>query len=239
MRRGILPAEGSRILALTKTRCRKRPLVTRPSWPTLAKRVRGKKIQSIGRHGKRLLLELDSQDTLVIEPRMTGLVLLDEPPTQDHVRFQVKLENAQCPHVQYWDRRGLGQIHLLDTSQRSAFFDRKRIGPDALAITPAELRERLCQRQIAVKVGLLDQKAVAGIGNIYASEILHLAKVDPRRRCLDISSPEWKRIYGKMQQVLEKAIELEGSTLGDGTYRNALNHPAAIKTIIVFMIVTV
>jgi formamidopyrimidine-DNA glycosylase len=72
-------------------------------------------------------------------------------------------------------------------------------------------------------VALLDQRVVAGIGNLYASEILHQAGVHPQRRCDQLQGDEWTRLYMAMGEVLRTAIQYEGSTLSDGTYRNALN----------------
>ena len=75
----------------------------------------------------------------------------------------------------------------------------------------------------AIKVALLDQKVVAGVGNLYASELLHLAAVHPAKRCSQLSRMDWERVHQQMQHVLGEAIKYEGSTLSDGTYRNALN----------------
>jgi formamidopyrimidine-DNA glycosylase len=75
----------------------------------------------------------------------------------------------------------------------------------------------------AVKVAMLDQRAVAGIGNLYASEILHLAGIHPAHRCDKLTRAQWQRVADATHSVLETAIRYEGSTLGDGTYRNALN----------------
>jgi formamidopyrimidine-DNA glycosylase len=74
-----------------------------------------------------------------------------------------------------------------------------------------------------IKVALLDQRALAGVGNLYASEILHLAGVHPQRQCDMLQRAQWQRIHAALVEVLELAIRYEGSTLGDGTYRNALN----------------
>ncbi|WP_430454567.1 hypothetical protein [Rhodopirellula europaea] len=68
---------------------------------------------------------------------------------------------------------------------------------------------------------MLDQSAVAGIGNLYAAEILFLAGVDPRTRCDRLTKPQWERIHPAIMLVLQDAINHEGSTLSDGTYRNA------------------
>jgi formamidopyrimidine-DNA glycosylase len=74
-----------------------------------------------------------------------------------------------------------------------------------------------------VKVALLDQRAVAGVGNLYASEILHLARIHPARPCDELARRHWNAIAAAAREVLETAIRYEGSTLSDGTYRNALN----------------
>jgi formamidopyrimidine-DNA glycosylase len=83
----------------------------------------------------------------------------------------------------YWDRRGLGNIRLLTPQQYDVAFGPDVLGPDALAMTADLYRERLGRSSRPVKVALLDQHAVAGIGNLYASEILHVAGVHPGRPC--------------------------------------------------------
>ena len=97
------------------------------------------------------------------------------------------------------------------------------LGPDALALSAEELRERLHSSRRAIKVALLDQRAVAGVGNLYASEILHLARVHPAKRCDLLTAAQWEAIHARLLEVLHLAIRHEGSTLSDGTYRNALN----------------
>lgn len=93
-----------------------------------------------------------------------------------------------------------------------------KIGPDALDIDFATLRRRLAPRRTAVKVALLDQKAVAGIGNIYASEALHRAKIHPAEPCARLSHRHWRRLHAAIREVLTEAVALQGSTLTDGTY---------------------
>jgi formamidopyrimidine-DNA glycosylase len=112
---------------------------------------------------------------------------------------------------------------LFSADEFDAAFGPEKLGPDALAMTAELFRQQLGGSKRAVKVAMLDQRAVAGIGNLYASEILHVAEVHPARRCDKITRVQWQRIADATQQVLETAIRYEGSTLGDGTYRNALN----------------
>jgi formamidopyrimidine-DNA glycosylase len=103
------------------------------------------------------------------------------------------------------------------------------LGPDALTISPEEFVDAFSKKQREIKVALLDQAAVAGVGNLYASEILHLAAVHPQARCNRLSKKQYQRIHKCMVEVLELAIEHEGSTLSDGTYRNALNDPGGYQ----------
>ncbi|MBC8115854.1 MAG: formamidopyrimidine-DNA glycosylase, partial [Candidatus Saccharimonas sp.] len=125
--------------------------------------------------------------------------------------------------VWFWDRRGLGTVRLFGPGELERDLGPTKLGPDALSFNSALWRERLGSTSRAVKVALLDQKLVAGIGNLYASEILHVAGIDPHRTADSLRSAEVKRLAAAVRSVLEMAIQHEGSTLGDGTYRNALN----------------
>jgi formamidopyrimidine-DNA glycosylase len=181
--------------------------------------------------GKRVVLRLDDGLRLVFEPRMTGLVLLDQPPTQEHLRIGIRLvgANGEPFELKFWDRRGLGQVALYSAEEFHRRFDHQRIGPDALAVSARVLRERLAKSSSPIKVALLDQRKIAGVGNLYASEILHRAGIDPRTRCREMSSNQWTRVHYQLRRVLRAAIRHEGSTLADGTYRNALNEAAGYQ----------
>src|SRR5262245_58576523 len=231
MRRGIAAVSGSRILGAERERCRRRPILVQPAGSALGRRVAGRRIEEVARLGKRVVLKLDSGDRLIFEPRMTGLVLVADPPTVEHLRFRLDLADGPIPHVWYWDRRGLGSVRLLDERQFATQLGNGYLGPDALALSADELRERLVSSRRAIKVALLDQKAVAGIGNLYASEILHLARIHPAKRCDLLKPDQWAAIHTRMLEVLHLAIQHEGSTLSDGTYRNALNQSGGYQNL--------
>ncbi len=222
MRRGVLPIVGSRIESAERPPCKLRPILLRPRIDAFDRRVRGKQIVNVGRRGKRVMIELEDAQTIVIEPRMTGLVLLADPPGKEHLRLRLNLVGGPKQQLLFWDRRGLGTVRLLRPGEIAKLVDAK-LGVDALTITAEQLRDRLGSSRRAVKVALLDQSAVAGIGNLYAAEILFLAGVDPRTRCDRLTRPQWDRIQRATVLVLAEAIRHEGSTLSDGTYRNALN----------------
>lgn len=225
MVRGIRPfVEGRRIEAVRRCRCACKPISIRPRFPTLAKRVRGETVVAVRRVAKRVVFDLSSTDAIVIEPRMTGLMLLADPPDREHLRLEFRLSaGPEFDAVRFWDRRGLGTVRLFRSSEFARELGPSKLGPDALSVGRAAWRE-LCQRtQRAVKVALLDQKWVAGIGNLYASEILHVARIHPETGADRLSAKQVGRLADAVQAVLTEAIDNEGSTLGDATYRNALN----------------
>ncbi len=229
MRRGILPIVGSRVEDFRSGDCAKRPILIAPSPAVFKRRIIGKKITEIGRVGKRVVVHLDSADAMIFEPRMTGLVLLAAPPTIEHLRLKIALSGGKHKELLFWDRRGLGLVRLVTPKEFGALYGLDKLGPDALALTSEELQSRLETSKRPIKVALLDQRALAGVGNLYASEILHLAGVHPERTCDRISRPQWQRIHAAILEVLNLAIRYEGSTLGDGTYRNALNEQGGFQ----------
>ena len=229
MCRGILGVTGGRIRDVERVVCRRKPIAIAPRIDRFRRRVVGRTVRAVERVGKRIVLRLDSADAIVLEPRMTGLVLVTKPPTPEHLRFRCRLAGSRTRELLYWDRRGLGNVRLYSPAEFAAAFGPHKLGPDALTMTATLFREHLGPSRRAVKVALLDQRAVAGIGNLYASEILHAAGIHPERRCDKITRREWQAIADATHAVLEAAIRYEGSTLGDGTYRNALNQAGSYQ----------
>lgn len=224
MRRGIAAIQGGRVVDVVRPKSpRLRPMTIEPAAPRLRARMKGARVTEVSRTGKRVVLVLDTRDRLVFEPRMTGLVLLRDPPTEEHVRLRVRLGGAPCEEVIFWDRRGLGTLRLLDEQGFAAACGPPKIGPDALGLSLATLRAQLEARRRPIKVALLDQAALAGVGNIYAAEALHRARIHPARSCDAITPAEWAALHRALQDVLEEAIRCEGSTLSDRTYRTALS----------------
>lgn len=223
MRRGIAAIAGSRIVAAVRVPCRRRPILVQPRPAALARRLVGQSVDAVDRLGKRVVVRMAGGDSLIFEPRMTGLVLVADPPTEEHLRFRLDLAGGPILHVWYWDRRGLGSVRLLTGRQLAEQLGGGQLGPDALQLSAPDLQARLARSRRAIKVALLDQRAVAGIGNLYASEILHLARIHPARRCDQLTKAQWQRVHACLLEVLHEAILHEGSTLSDGTYRNALN----------------
>lgn len=232
MCRGLDCVVGGRIIAVEFPRSRVRPLAITPAPATLGRRITDRTLAAVRRRGKRVVLELAGDDRsadvlwLAIEPRMTGLMLVAEPPSSDHVRLVLELDHGRRDRPQrvlFWDRRGLGTITLYDRAGLEAACGAAKLGPDGLEVTGVDLAARLGRSRRAVKPALLDQRAVAGIGNIYAAEILFRVGIDPRSPCRRLSAEAWERIASAARSVLAEAVRFEGSSIGDETYRTTDN----------------
>ncbi len=217
MRRGIAAVAGCTIRDCRRPRSRLQSIEITPGLRSLRRRIVGRKIASVGRVGKRIVLELDSRDRLVIEPRMSGSVILANPRDRTHLRLVFEFSDPVA-QLLFWDQRGLGVVRLLSPAEFQSRYGSDKIGPDALEITAAELRDRLKKSGRAIKVALLDQKALAGIGNIYASETLHRVGIHPATPCNRLTPRQWTKLHAAMGKVLREALRRQGSTLADNVY---------------------
>ena len=229
MRRGIAPVVDSRIEDVWRPKSRLQPIEITPRFSDFRRRAVGRSIVGVSRVGKRVVVELDSDDRIVFEPRMTGRLLLSEPPDTEHLRLIFDLSGGPIPQLLFWNLRGLGVVRLLSPRQFDKRLGPDKLGPDALQVSAEELRDRFHKSSRAVKVALLDQRSLAGIGNLYASEILHRARIHPEAACNELRPADWKELQASMQEVLEEAIRHQGSTLSDGTYRNAQNEAGGFQ----------
>jgi len=221
---------GSRISEVLLPPCACRPIQIFPGIEEMRQTSHGERIAAVRRRAKRVVIQLENEHAFVIEPRMTGLMLLGDPPDREHLRFEWRLISGRRRFsVWFWDRRGLGTLKLLNPEELEKLLTGPVLGPDALELTLEHLRNRLGKTDRPVKVALLDQKLIAGIGNLYASEILHLAGISPATASSKISTSRLERLLSATQEVLQLAIRYEGSTLGDGTYRNALNQDGSYQ----------
>ncbi|MFO0941703.1 MAG: DNA-formamidopyrimidine glycosylase [Pirellulales bacterium] len=228
MRRGLLPIVGRRIQSVTTPPCSCKPISIKPSMIEIASELIGQKVQDISRIGKRVLIETNLW-ALVLQPKMTGLATLGDVPDPGHVRLLIQLSGRPKLCTQFWDRRGLGTVEMIAKDQVHSQLVEGRLGPDALAITEDEFHHRLTVTRREVKVALLDQKILAGVGNLYASEMLFAARINPQLPASQLSKRQTKKLHQVMLKILNTAILHEGSTLSDGTYRNALNEAAGYQ----------
>jgi len=213
--------EGRTLLKVEFLECTRRPIPVLPSRKQFEAQA-GRTVTKVGRLGKRALFFLDSGSVMIIEPRMTGLLLVSSAPSEEHRRvcWHFPKQRGKSDTVEFWDRRGLGTLSLLSADQFAEL--QQRLGPDALEIKVDEWTQRLMKTSRPIKVALLDQSLVAGIGNLYASEILHRSGISPKRKASRLRMSEINKMAEATLQILSTAIRYEGSTLNDGTYRNAL-----------------
>src|SRR6476469_3331067 len=135
MRRGILGIVGSRVTDVERVTCRRRPIEIAPRIDRFRRRAVGCYVTNVGRVGKRVIVHLDSGDAIVLEPRMTGLVLVADPPTPEHLRFRCCLTGKRIREFLYWDRRGLGNVRLLSPKEFEEAYGPQKVGPDALTVS--------------------------------------------------------------------------------------------------------
>lgn len=224
MRRGLLPIVGSKIVRVEFPDIPYRPIVIEPNRESLQLEPLNSQILAIRRIGKRVLVDLDIGKSIVMQPKMAGIAMLDEAPSAEHTRVIFHLcGTGPCDRFLYWDRRGLGNVCLWSPEDIDRYLGPNKLGPDASIADARTFIDRFLGNRREVKVAMLDQSIISGIGNMYAAEILFAAKVDPKRRCNDLSKREWISIHKFTLSILNEAIEKEGSTLKDGSYRNAIN----------------
>ena len=219
MVRGIRPAlQGRR---LRRLEVRDAHLVQGCDAKELEQRGKGATVEQVGRRGKWVVLTLaGNAGIIVIQPRMTGGFWLIPPERPEHIRLLFHLDGPH-PTVWFCDTRRLGKIiwHANAVDAERAFVASH--GPDALLITRDELAQRLSRTRRGIKPTLMDQKIVAGIGNIYADEILFRSRIHPERVAADLKRADLDRLHVAIGSILRTAIEAEGSSF-DAGYRTVL-----------------
>lgn len=183
----------------------------------------GEEIAEIKRRGKYLLFLLHSGKILVVHLRMTGQLVYSEPdsPVQKHLCLTLFLTAAEKKmELRYYDIRKFGFIYLLLPGERLSGLDKLGVEPFAADFSFAYLAERLAKRRQKIKAVLLDQTVIAGIGNIYADEILFRAGVRPDRLSVSLSKEETEKIVYWTPLVLQEAVKHRGTTISD--YRDGL-----------------
>jgi formamidopyrimidine-DNA glycosylase len=184
----------------------------KPQTPrTLARAVRGQAIHDMRRRGKYILMTLD-RGVLLVHLGMTGrLYVRAAGDERAHERAWFNLDDGRV--LAFRDARTLGVIRYLSDGEHSSAVDHLGWEPLSDRVSVEELKAALSRRTIAVKPLLLDQKLWAGIGNIYASEILWEAKIAPRKRASRLTRSEMERLIEWVPRVLRRALDQGGSTL--------------------------
>lgn len=186
-----------------------------------AERVTGTTIARCWRRAKLVVLDLDSGDHIVVQPRFTGALLIDAGDLAESERrystLALTLDDARLLH--YRDVRRLGTVALMSTARFASYSAALGEEPLDPALSPERLSVLLRASRQAVKKVLMDQRVVVGIGNIYANESLWRAGIDPSREARSLSPEDARRLHTAVVSVLTESIEARGTSFRD--YRDA------------------
>lgn len=194
-------------------------MVETPPAPIFRDLVVGRTVLGVRRRSKWLLLDLDAGWALAIHLRMSGSLTVHGPDetARSHVHLALTLDDGR--RIFFDDERKFGRVRLLDAAGLAALDAAHGPEPLAPAFSAAELARILAGRRTRIKPLLLDQRVIAGIGNIYASEALWLARIHPLLPAAAIDAAGAEALHAALREVLEKAIAHEGSSLRN--YRNS------------------
>ena len=186
----------------------------RRSFPhDLGQRLTGAMVTSLGRRAKYGLIHTDRNDTMVFHLGMSGSWRINRAEVEKH--DHLLLETDEGKRLALNDPRRFGSVDLVPTAELPEWPPLKALGPEPLELTAHELKRRLSGRSAAIKLLLLDQSIVAGLGNIYVCEALFRAGIHPTRAGGSLSLARLKGLVPAIHNVLDEAIAAGGSTLKD------------------------
>jgi formamidopyrimidine-DNA glycosylase len=213
LRRQLAPhVEGRRIEAVRILD----PRWTRPESPTAVQsELTGAVIERLDRAGKYLIWELSGGRYLLMHLRMTGALLFDPASEPRHTRVRFSLSGGHT--LLYDDARRFGTGHLVHGAQARDRYLGARLGVEPMtpAFSPAHLREIARGRTGAIKSFLLDQRRIAGVGNIYADEALFRAGIHPLRPAGRLTERDWERLHDAIEEALRAGIDAKGASIDD------------------------
>lgn len=184
--------------------------------PTWGAALQGRCVETVTRRGKWIVVSLDGGAFLVFHLGMSGqlVAMSAEVPRRDHTHLVFTLDDGN--ELRFRDPRRFGGATLFaDRAELDAFFTATRLGPEPFELRPDYWMSQLTTTKRSLKAALLDQRLVAGVGNIYADETLYEAKLPPAQRGCDTNRHEAERLRRAMVRVLNRAIEKRGSSIRD------------------------
>ena len=186
-----------------------------------ARRLTGASILRTWRRAKLIVIDLSTGDRVAVQPRFTGALIVEEPELDpsllEYSTLRIALDDGRALH--YCDVRRLGTVSLMDQARFREYSGALGKEPLDPAFTPEQLSGVLRGSSQAVKKVLMDQRRIAGIGNIYANEALWRAGIDPSRAAASIGEDESARLHDGIVSVLQESIASRGTSFRD--YRDA------------------
>ena len=219
VRRGLALKMTGRRIARAELR---RPDLRRPFPPMLAERLDGARIGQLGRRGKYILIELDEDGVLLLHLGMSGRITVAGPDIPDAPHDHVVLTLDDGAVVRFNDARRFGLLDYMRRGDEGAHPLLAGMGPEPLGpdFDGRYLRKALAGKMTPIKSALLDQRIVAGLGNIYVCEALYRAGISPRRLAATVTGARADRLVEAVRAVLAEAIEAGGSSLRDYVQTN-------------------
>lgn len=185
--------------------------------PTFQKILQGQRIDGLKRRGKYLLFELANERTLIIHLRMTGRLMIcnHKDPLLKHTHLVFSLDNNL--QMRFVDTRKFGLVYLVHGEDFTKISGLYTLGPEPLGedFNFEEFKKRLGSKKVQLKTFLLDQRQIAGIGNIYADEILFFARLNPQRLTNTLTPEEAQNLYQAIRSRLTEGVRLRGTTIKD------------------------
>jgi formamidopyrimidine-DNA glycosylase len=213
IRRQLAPRVEGRVLSLLH--------IVDPRWclplapEAVVDAVQGRRVERLGRRGKYLVWELADDAFLLVHLRMTGTLLYDPPPGTPYERVRFVFDDGH--ELRFCDPRRFGTGELaMGSPARDAFFA-ARLGLEPLdgELTGAALRHMARGRRAPIKAFLLDQRRIAGVGNIYADEALFRARIHPLRPAGTLTGPQWEALARAVRETLLAGLAAGGATIDD------------------------
>lgn len=206
---------------IEKVSVRKADVLREVSPRSMSKRLRHTTILKSWRRAKLVVIDLDSGDHIVVQPRFTGALLIDDgsltPSELSYSTLRLDLDDGRALH--YADVRRLGTVALMDADRFEEYSGALGIEPLDREFTAEHLSGVFRATSQPVKKVLMEQRKIAGIGNIYANEALWRARIDPSRTATSVSLEEARLLRDSIVGVLEEAIDARGTSFRD--YRDA------------------
>jgi formamidopyrimidine-DNA glycosylase len=202
-----------------------RPLLRRGGRKGL-EALRGRRVLGVRRRGKMLLVGIEGGQTLVFHLKMTGQFLFagEGTPRDKHTRLVIRFADGR-DELRFRDVRKFGFLVCAEGDPAATCGELACLGPEPLEVGLPEFWAVLKGRRGRVKSLLLDQKRIAGVGNIYADETLFEARIHPETAASSLRARAVERLYHALQRILASAVEAGGSTLTDEGYRDADGNP--------------
>jgi formamidopyrimidine-DNA glycosylase len=169
--------------------------------------LKNKSFSSTLRHGKHLFVQVNGDGWLVLHFGMTGRLKYFKNKKEDPEHDRMRVSFANGYHLAFDNQRLLGRIRLINKPQD--FIEDKKLGPDALDLEAGEFKRLLKKGRGAVKSTLMNQKIIAGIGNIYSDEILFHSRIHPRTEVTRLTEKELEILFGNTGKVLQTAIDCQ------------------------------